>query len=124
MTMLSTRICSTTPPRPRDAFSRIPASVPSKTQFEMVTRFTPPDISLPITTPPCPESMIQLVIVMFSQAFPYLRPSASRPDLMVMQSSPTLMKQSEMRTLRQEVGLMPSVLGPLGFLSGFLMVTP
>lgn len=67
---------------------------------------------------------MQLVIVMFSQAFPYLRPSASRPDLMVMQSSPTLIKQSEMRTFRQELGLMPSVLGPLGSLDGLLIVTP
>ena len=41
-------------------------------------------------------------------------PSASRPDLMVIQSSPTLIKQSEMRTFRQELGLIPSVFGPLG----------
>ena len=68
--------------------------------------------------------MIQLVIVMFSHAFPYLRPSASRPDLMVIQSSPTLIKQSEIRTFRQELGLIPSVFGPLGLLDGLLMVTP
>ncbi len=29
-----------------------------------------------------------------------------------------------MRTFRQELGLMPSVLGPLGLLDGLLIVTP
>ena len=90
----------------------------------MVTRLTPPDISLPITTPPCPESITQLVIVIFSQAFPYFRPSASRPDLIVIQSSPTLIKQSEIRTFRQEDGFIPSVLGPFGSFEGLLIVTP
>ena len=122
--ILSTRSSSTTPPRPREDFKRIPASVPSNIQLEIATLLTPPDISLPITTPPCPESIIQLVIVIFSQAFPYLRPSASRPDFIVMQSSPTLMKQSEMRTFRHEVGLIPSVLGPFGFSDGLCIVTP
>jgi hypothetical protein len=29
----------------------------------MATFFTPPDISLPMTTPPCPRSIVQLVMV-------------------------------------------------------------
>lgn len=106
------RISSTTPPRPREAFKRIPASVPSKTQLDIATSLHPADISLPITTPPCPESMIISDCQILTR-FLYLRPSASRPDFMVIQS-PTLIKQSEIRTLLQ-VGLIPSVLGPLGF---------
>ena len=92
-------------------FRRIPRSVPSKTQLLMVTFFTPPLISLPITTPPCPLNMVQLVMVIFSQGTPSLRACKSRPDLMVMQSSPTEMWQSLMCTFLQDSGLMPSVLG-------------
>ena len=99
------------PPRPRVDFRRIPRSVPSKTQLLMVTFFTPPLISLPITTPPCPLNMVQLVIVIFSQGTPSLRACRSRPDLMVMQSSPTEMWQSQMCTFLHDSGLMPSVLG-------------
>lgn len=51
ITTLLTRISSTTPPRPRVDLIRMPRSVPSKTQLLMVTFFTPPLISLPITTP-------------------------------------------------------------------------
>src|SRR5579859_7842545 len=60
-------------------------------------------------------------MVQFSSGRPIRRPFASRPDLIVMQSSPTLIWQSEMRMLRQESGLMPSVLGEVG---GLMMVTP
>jgi len=111
ITILLTRISSTMPPRPRVDFRRIPRSVPSKTQLLMVTFFTPPLISLPITTPPCPLNMVQLVMVIFSQGTPSLRACKSRPDLMVMQSSPTEMWQSLMCTFLQDSGLMPSVLG-------------
>ncbi|MNQ92194.1 hypothetical protein D3C85_1076110 [compost metagenome] len=38
------------------------------------------------------------------------------PDLMVIQSSPTLMWQSEMCTFLHDSGLMPSVLGECGLL--------
>ena len=86
-------------------FQTIPRSVPSKTQLLMVTFFTPPLISLPITTPPCPLNMVQLVMVIFSQGTPSLRACKSRPDLMVMQSSPTEMWQSLMCTFLQDSGL-------------------
>src|SRR5690606_28720992 len=120
ITILETRISSTTPPLPLAVLSRMPRSVPSKTQFEIVTFFIPPDTSLPITTPPCPLSIVQLVIVTFSVGVAHLRPSASRPDLMVIQSSPTLIWQSEICTFLHEVGLMPSVLGD----GGLKIVTP
>src|SRR5690554_2426636 len=120
ITILSTRISSTTPPRPRADFSLMPRSVPSKTQLEMVTLRTLPDTSLPITTPPWPLSIVQLVMVTFSVGTFHFLPSISRPDFMVIESSPTLMWQSEIRTLRHEVGLIPSVLGE----GGLLMVTP
>src|SRR5271154_5491139 len=90
------------------------------TQLAIVRIFTPPDISLPMDRPRPPRS-VQLTIVQFSSGRPARRPLASRPDLMVMQSSPTLMLQSEMRILRQESGLMPSVLGDV---VGLEMVTP
>src|SRR5690606_38871757 len=120
ITTLETRISSTTPPLPLAVLSRIPRSVPSKTQFEMVTFLIPPETSLPMTTPPCPLSIVQLVMVTFSVGVAHLRPSASRPDLIVMQSSPTLMWQSEMCTFLQEVGLIPSVFGD----GGLKIVTP
>ena len=62
-------ISSTTPPLPRIVFILMPMSVPSKTQFEMAILFTPPLISLPITTPPCPLSIVQFVIVTFSVGY-------------------------------------------------------
>jgi len=90
ITTLLTRMSSTAPPRPRVVLMRMPRSVPSKMQLLIVTLRTPPDISLPMTTPPWPSNIVQLVTVMFSQGRPTRRPSASRPDLIVMQSSPTL----------------------------------
>ena len=111
ITTLLTRISSTTPPLPRVDLIRIPRSVPSNTQLEIVTLRTLPLISLPITTPPCPESMVQLVIVIFSQGTPKRRACASLPDLIVMQSSPTDIWQSLICTLRQDSGFTPSVFG-------------
>ncbi len=64
--------------------------------------------------------MVQLVMVTFSVGLAYLRPSSSRPDLIVIQSSPTLIWQSEICTFLQDEGLMPSVLGECGL----LIVTP
>ena len=111
ITMLLTRTSSTTPPRPRVDLMRMPRSVPSKTQFEIAMLRTPPDISLPMTTPPWPCSMVQFVMVWFSAGRPILRPWRSRPDLIVMQSSPALMWQSEMWTLRHDSGIDPVGVG-------------
>src|SRR5580704_18054182 len=60
-------------------------------------------------------------MVQFSNGRPARRPSASRPDLKVIQSSPTLIQQSDMRMLRQESGLMQSVFGDV---AGLVIVTP
>ena len=111
ITTLLTRMSSTTPPLPRVDLMRIPRSVPSNTQLEIVTLRTLPLISLPITTPTWPESMVQLVMVIFSQGTPKRRACASLPDLIVMQSSPTDIWQSLICTLRQDSGLTPSVFG-------------
>ena len=100
---------STLPPRPRRDLMRMPLSVPSNTQPVIATRRMSPLISLPSTTPPCPCTIVQPVMVTFSQG---TRCSASSvPALTAMQSSPTSIWQSLMRTLRQLSGSMPSVLG-------------
>ena len=57
-------------------------------QFSTKTLRQSPEISLPITTPPCPSFMLQLRMTMFSEGTCTRRPSASRPLLMAMQSSP------------------------------------
>ena len=85
----------------------------------MTTLRTPPLISLPMTTPPCPCTIVQPVIVMFSHGT--RSGEASVPALMVMQSSPTSMWQSLIRTFRHDSGLMPSVLGESG---GLVIRTP
>jgi hypothetical protein len=51
---------------------------------------TPPLISLPMPPPPCPCAMVQLAIVTFSHGARWSASSVSTPDLIVMQSSPTL----------------------------------
>src|SRR5262245_8944666 len=121
MTTFETVSPSTIPPRPRCDLTRIPISVPRKTQLETVTFRTPPDISLPIVTPPCPLYITQLVIVISSEALPILRPSSLVPDLIAMQSSPTSIRQLEICTFLQASGLMPSVLGDG---TGASIVTP
>ena len=82
-----TQISSTLPPRPRRVLTRMPLSVPSKTQPAMDTRRMEPLISLPSTTPPWPCTIVQPVMVMSSQGIS--RSQSSVPALMAMQSSPT-----------------------------------
>src|SRR5699024_1895402 len=109
MTTVLTRTFSTVPPRSRRVFSRIPRSDPWNTQLLITMLRTPPLISLPITTPPCPRTIVHPVMVTFSVA---TRSGVrSVPALSAMQSSPTSMWQSLMRTLRQDSGSMPSVFG-------------
>src|SRR2546425_8166199 len=55
--------------------------------------------------------MVQFEIAMFSHGPRLSGSSVSMPDFRVMQSSPTSMWQSEMRTSRHESGLIPSVFG-------------
>lgn len=57
-----------------------------KIQFEMVILRILPLISLPNTTPPCPWTIVQFVIVIFSQAI--LSYVSSVPALIAIQSSP------------------------------------
>src|SRR6185312_3708066 len=73
---------------------------------------TPPDISLPTVTPPCPFFMWQPRITMFSAGTFTRRPSSLRPDLMAMQSSPVLKKQFSISTSEHDSGSHPSVFGP------------
>ena len=122
MTMLLTRTSSTTLPRPRVDLMRMPRSVPSNVQLEIAMFRTPPVISLPID---------HAAVAVHHRAVgdgdvldgtaDASAPALREPDLIVMQSSPTLMWQSEMCTLRDESGLMPSVLGES---SGLSTVTP
>src|SRR5215471_16250575 len=81
-------------------------------QFSMKTLLTPPEISLPTDTPPCPFFMWQSRMITLRVGVCSLRPSAFLPDLMAMQSSPVLKKQFSMRTSVHDSGSHPSVLGP------------
>ena len=91
---------------------RMPQSVPTETQLRAVMLRMPPEVSLPMTPAPWPWNMTQLVVLTNSVGRLVRRPSWSRPDLITMQSSLVLKKQSEMRTLREESMSMPSLLGP------------
>jgi hypothetical protein len=102
-----------TPPRPRIDLMRSPRSVPTKSESVTHTLRTPPDISLPITTPPWPRSPCRRRTTMFSLGLPTRQPSSFRPDLITTQSSPVLKKESSIRTFRLESGLQPSLFGPL-----------
>ena len=72
----------------------------------------PPDISLPITTPPCPSFIVQLRMTTFSIGTARRRPSSFRPDLIAMQSSPVSNVQPSMSTSRHDSGSHPSLFGP------------
>ena len=67
--------------------------------------------------------MVQFEIAMFSHGPRLSGSSVSMPDFSVMQSSPTSMWQSEIRTSRHESGLMPSVFGESGGLKIVTLVT-
>src|SRR6187431_862851 len=56
--------------------------------------------------------MLQLLIRIFSEGMFRRRPSALRPDLMAMQSSPVSNKQFLITTFLQDSGSQPSELGP------------
>src|SRR5262245_55569931 len=73
---------------------------------------TPPETSLPITTPPCPSFITQLRTTMFSEGVATRRPSSFLPDLMAMQSSPVSKTQFSINTSRLDSGLQPSLFGP------------
>ena len=72
----------------------------------------PPEISLPMVTPPCPSFITQSRMTMFSTGTLTRRPSLLRPDLMAMQSSPVSNVHRSIRTSRHDSGLQPSLLGP------------
>src|SRR5579863_9149694 len=81
-------------------------------QFSAYTLRTPPDISLPMVSPPCPSFISQLRMTRFSLGTPTRRPSRFRPDLIAMQSSPVSNTQFSIRTSRDESGSHPSLFGP------------
>ena len=98
-------------PRPRRVLMRRPRSLPSIRQLCTRTCFTPPLISLPTVTPPCPSSMWQYAISMSSQGVLYSFPMYILPDLMAMQSSPVEKRMPSALTFLQLSGSKPSVLG-------------
>ena len=114
MTKLSKRRFSTVFPRPRtlDANAAAEACRWPRRCWRRRPGFRPRS-SLPTTTAPWPWYMTQLVIVTCSVGLATRRPSASRPDLITMQSSPVLKKQSDIRTLRLESTSIPSPFGPV-----------
>src|SRR4051794_17617288 len=81
-------------------------------QFCANTLRTPPDISLPIVTPPWPSFIWQSSIRMSSLGVFTRRPSAFLPDLIAMQSSPVSKLQSRITTIRLDSGSQPSLFGP------------
>src|SRR5215471_14823891 len=103
---------SMTPPRPRMDLMRSPRSVPLNSQSVTYTFFTPPDISLPMPTPPWPSAPFTRRTTMFSLGRFTRQPSSLSPDLMMMQSSPVLNDESSMSTFLHESGSMPSLFGP------------
>src|SRR5437016_7347782 len=74
---------------------------------------TPPVISLPIVTPPCPAAKEEFWMTMFWLGTFTRRPSVLRPDLIATQSSPTLKVIASISTPSQHSGSQPSVLGPV-----------
>ena len=88
-------------------------------QFSTKTLRHPPLTSLPMTTPPCPSSMEQRRTMMFWLGRFQRRPSALRPLLMAIQSSPVWKRQSSINTPSHDSGSQPSPLGP-----SFQKVTP
>ena len=84
----------------------------SSSQSSAKTLRVPPEHSLPIVTPPWPFFMRQLRMTMFSDGTLTRRPSALRPALIAMQSSPVSNEQFVMRTSRHDSGSQPSVFGP------------
>ena len=72
----------------------------------------PPEISLPMVTPPCPSFIVQSRMITFSTGTLTRRPSSLRPDLSAMQSSPVSKAQRSISTSRHDSGLQPSLFGP------------
>ena len=69
--------------------------------------------------PPCPLANVQFWMTRFWLGTLTRRPSASRPDLIAMQSSPVSNVTPSMTTPSQDSGSHPSVFGP-----DELMLTP
>ena len=114
-------IFSVTPPRQvlvfrRSTRSRLGESI---SQSSTNTLRQPPEISEPMTTPPCPSAIVQWRTMMFSEGMFQRRPSSLRPLLIAMQSSPVWKRQFSMSTFSHDSGSHPSPLGP-----SLMMVRP
>ena len=109
-----TKRFSTTPPRIAFVLMRIPRSSAGLLirQRSTKTSRTPPLISLPIVTPPWPARMRQPRTTMRSEGVARRRPSALRPDLIAMQSSPVSNSESSISTSLDDSGSQPSLFGP------------
>ena len=74
------------------------------------TRRTPPDISEPAQIALAPVAQVMLRTMMFSLGCPTRQPSASRPLLIEMQSSPEVMLTFSIKTSTALSGSTPSLL--------------
>ena len=109
---LRTYTFSISPPRQVLVLIRMTRSRFGLSIRQSSTNKLPPEISLPITTPPCPFLIMQPRTIMFSLGIFHLRPSSLRPDLMAIQSSPVSNVQFSINTFLQDSGSHPSPLGP------------
>ena len=109
-----TKTFSTTPPRIALVLILIPRSRSGLLMAHCSTKTSraPPLISLPIVTPPCPARIRQPRTTTRSTGTLTRLPSALRPDLRAMQSSPVSKVVSSIRTSEHDSGLQPSLLGP------------
>ena len=93
----------------RNTRSRLGESI---LQFSTNTLLQPAEISLPITTPPCPSAIVQPLTIMFLLGRPSRLPSPFLPLFIAMQSSPVSKRQFSISTSSQDSGSQPSPLGP------------
>ena len=109
-----TNTFSIVPPRTEFVLSRIPRS---RSGLLICVRSTNtsrtlPLTSLPIVTPPWPARIRQPRTTIRSEGAASRRPSALRPDLIAMQSSPVSNTASSISTSVEDSGSQPSLLGP------------
>ena len=114
MTMSRSATVSIRPPRSALVLMRRPRSRSGLLISKRLAKIwlAPPEISLPITTPPCPAFIVQSWISTCSTGLLRRRPSALRPDFSAIQSSPVSNRQCSISTRRQDSGSQPSELGP------------
>ena len=110
-----TKTFSIVPPRTAFVLTRIPRSSCGLliAQRSTNTSRTLPLTSLPIVTPPWPARIRQPRTTTRCEGVARRRPSAFRPDLIAMQSSPVSNSVSSISTSLDDSGSQPSLFGPL-----------